>query len=93
MSEGIPLSLTYKIDGPEVLGKIELSTRLCKQHNKKCRAERACDILGQCMLEHPKVKQSQKFTKELRKVNNLKETLSVFESKIGYLIKYKPIKK
>lgn len=61
------LSLKYKIDGPEVLGCIDLNgMRNCPKYKKTCSNERACEIIGQCLLEHPLVKKDKNAKKQLR---------------------------
>lgn len=61
------LSLKVKIDGPEVLGSIDLACmRKCPFHAKYCSNERACEILGQCLLTHKLIKKDKAAKKQLR---------------------------
>lgn len=79
----VRLSLTFKIDGPEVVGKIKLSKFACRKHRKMCVNERACEILGQCMYEHPAVTASKMFKRELNKASGIKEISNVFVRRLS----------
>lgn len=59
-------SLKIKIYGPDILGKVDISKAKCKKQIKVCSNERACEILGQCILDHPLVKANKKATKALK---------------------------
>lgn len=74
------LSLKFKIDGPEVLGSVDLSKvksstkpeiHKCLMRNKVCSNERACEILGQCILQHPLIRKD-------------KEALKILYNKTGF---------
>jgi hypothetical protein len=57
----------------------DIKINLCQQNKKFCSNERVCEILGQCMLEHPAVKSSKQFTRELRKAKDIKAIVRMFE--------------
>lgn len=61
------LSLKVKIEGPEVLGSIDMTgMKNCPKYHKSCSNERACEIIGQCLLEHPLIKKDKSAKKQLR---------------------------
>jgi hypothetical protein len=70
----------------------DIKINLCQQHIKFCSNARACEILGQCMLEHPSVLTNKNFMKELRKARELKAIAGIF---VRYMakVKKKPSKK
>jgi len=79
----VRLSLTFKIEGPEVVGKIQLSKFACRKHRKLCVNESACEILGQCMYEHPAVIASKTFKRELNKAISIDEISNVFARRLA----------
>lgn len=79
----VRLSLTFKIEGPEVVGKIQLSKFACREHRKLCSNERACEILGQCMYDHPAVMASKTFKRELNKAIGISEIANIFGSRLS----------
>lgn len=85
----VRLSLTFKIEGPDVLGKIKLSKFSCRKHRNICISDRACEILGQCMYEHPAVAASKSFRKELNKAHNMHDISNTFVSRLAK-VKRKP---
>jgi len=76
-------SLTFKIKGPEVIGKVPVRQFGCKRHRKHCSNDRACEILGQCMYEHPAVVASKAFKKELNKTKSISEIANIFVSRLA----------
>lgn len=51
----------------------------CQIHRKFCSNERACEILGQCILDHPLVKANKYAAKELRKPGTIDHIVKVIE--------------
>lgn len=51
----------------------------CQIHKKFCSNSRACEILGQCILEHPLVKANKHVTKELRKPRTIDGIINIIE--------------
>lgn len=64
----------------------DIKINLCQQHIKFCSNVKACEILGQCMLQHPAVLVNKNFTKELRKARELKAIAEIF---VRYMAKVK----
>lgn len=61
------LSFKFKIEGPEVLGSIDMTgMKNCPKYHKSCSNERACEIIGQCLLDHPLIKKDKAAKKQLR---------------------------
>ena len=58
----------------------------CQFSKKFCSNKRACEILGQCMLEHPAVLANKTFKRELQKTKDLKAIAAIF---VRYLVKVK----
>jgi hypothetical protein len=58
----------------------------CEQNKKFCSNIQACEILGQCMLEHPAVVANKNFMKELRKARALSRIAGIF---VRYMAKVK----
>lgn len=52
-------------------------TELCKMDYKVCANERACEILGQCILAHPLVKKDKMASKQLRKHNKISTIIKI----------------
>ena len=82
------LSLKTKIEGPEVLGKVDLSkvksnTRpeihKCLIRNKVCSNERACEILGQCILQHPLIRMDGAALKQLYNKTGFNQIVKIAE--------------
>lgn len=57
--------------------KEEPRVNACQIHKKFCSNERACEILGQCILDHPLVKRNKTATKELRKKGDINHVVRV----------------
>jgi hypothetical protein len=74
---------------PEAKTKKRVKINQCQLSKKFCNSERACDVLGQCMMDHQSVKASKKFKKELSKVRGIKQVLLVFEQYMPEKIKVK----
>src|SRR5688572_19868364 len=74
------VDLRFKIDRPAIFGKIDVNGFPCKRHRKNCLSDKACEILGQCMYEHPAVVASKSFRKELNKAKNINEISNIFAS-------------
>lgn len=86
------LSLKAKIEGPEVLGKIDLSgMRNCPFHVKSCSNERACEIIGQCLLTHPLIKKDKEAKRRLRGKVSFNQIVKIAERLMPSL--NKPCKK
>jgi hypothetical protein len=51
----------------------------CQMHKKFCSNARACEILGQCILDHPLVKADKQATKALRKPSDINQIIRVIE--------------
>lgn len=62
---------------PEEKTDKKLKINPCKIHKKFCSNERACEILGQCILDHPLVKKDKMATKELRKKGDMNHILKI----------------
>lgn len=60
------LSLKIKVEGPDILGKINISKVTCRNKNTFCTNEKACEILGQCILDHPLVKANKSASKAFK---------------------------
>lgn len=71
------LSLKISIPGPEVLDSIYLSKAKCTKNNKNCSNDRVCEILGQCILDHPLVKHNKMATKDLRKKCDINHVIRI----------------
>lgn len=75
------LSLKVKIDGPEVLGSVDLAAiRKCPFHVKSCSNECACEILGQCLLTHKLIRRNKTSKRQLMGKVSLSKVLKIFES-------------
>ena len=46
-------------------------------HKKFCSNEKACEIMGQCILDHPLVKANKSATKELRKKGDIQRVVNI----------------
>lgn len=59
--------------------KAENKTRInrCQIHKKFCTNGRACEILGQCILDHPMVKKDKQATKQLRKQMDINSVVKI----------------
>lgn len=55
----------------------EPRVELCQTNIKFCTNQRACEILGQCILDHPLVKADKLATKQLRKPHQLSEIIRI----------------
>lgn len=79
---------TYEVRrGPKKRkNKPNIKINLCQQNKKFCSNIQACEILGQCMLEHPAVLANKNFMKELRKAHALSRIAGIF---IRYMAKVK----
>lgn len=77
------MDLRFDIYGPEVLGRIDVRRFSCKKHTKRCSSDKACEILGQCMYEHPAVVASKAFKKELNKTKSISEIANIFVSRLA----------
>jgi hypothetical protein len=62
---------------PEEKAAQKTRTNACRIHLKWCTNERACEILGQCILEHPLVKRDKMATKELRKKCDINRVVKI----------------
>lgn len=49
----------------------------CQIHKKFCANERACEILGQCILDHPLIKSDELATKELKKRTSFNQVVKI----------------
>jgi len=75
----------------KVVKKIKINR--CQIHKKFCSNERVCEILGQCVLDHPRVKTNKVFTRELKKASNIKTILRIFERHMSDKVKVKKKRK
>lgn len=50
---------------------------LCQKYKEFCTNERVCEILGQCILEHPLVKKDKMALNQFRKKNELSTIIKV----------------
>lgn len=75
----VRLSLKFKINGPEVLGKVDLSKISCQKDRRFCINQRACEILGQCLLKHNSVSGNRKATREFKNTHSIADIVAVFE--------------
>lgn len=82
------ISLKIRLCDPEIIDKIELTTHPCNRTNKHCANVRSCEILGQCMMNHPQVV-GKSFKKELNKARGVQQVLNVFERYMKDIIKVK----
>jgi hypothetical protein len=64
---------------PEKKAKKKAKVNRCQINNKFCINSRACEIFGQCMLEHPSVKANKQFKRQLLKSIDINGILRVFE--------------
>jgi len=80
------MDLRYYIDGPKVIGKVELTQFSCKMHRRTCSCDKACEILGQCMFTHPAVSANKNFSKWLRKATDINAIAEIF---VRYMAKVK----
>lgn len=61
----------------------------CQINKKFCPNQKACEILGQCMLDHPRVKKNKEFRNLLKDGGSLKRIIKIFERYIPDAIKVK----
>jgi len=52
---------------PEAKSKKKVKVNPCQVDKFRCTNARSCEILGQCILDHPLVKQDKMASKQLRK--------------------------
>lgn len=63
---------------PKEKAKKKVKISGCRVHKKFCSSERACEILGQCVLDHELVKSSRSLYFRMKKAKTLPEILDVF---------------
>lgn len=78
---------------PEEKAIKKLRINACRIHLKFCSNETACEILGQCILEHPKVKADKQATKALRKQCDINRVVKVIEGLMPALKRTRKVKK
>lgn len=83
--------------GPKKKPQIKTTTKhACQVDRKYCTNERACEILGQCILDHPLVKQSKCATKALKHkahINQVVFIISKLMPSLQGMAHYRRIKK
>jgi len=62
---------------PEQRTQKKIRINQCQIHKKFCSNERVCEILGQCILDHPLVKNDKDATKMLRKKSDINHILKI----------------
>lgn len=67
------------IKGPKKKKKSKNAPKieLCQKHKEFCTNERACEIFGQCILEHPLVKKDKMALNQFRKPNEFSTIIKV----------------
>lgn len=81
---------------PEEKAKKKAKVNQCQIHKKFCTNERACEILGQCILDHPLVKQSKCATKAFKHkahINQVVFIISKLMPSLQGMVHYRRIKK
>lgn len=83
--------------GPKKKQQIKIITKNACQIDKNCCTnERACEILGQCILDHPLVKQSKCATKAFKHkahINQIVFIISILMPSLQGMSYYRRIKK
>lgn len=64
---------------PEEKVSKKVKVNRCQVHKKFCSNARSCEILGQCILEHPLVKADKQATKDLRKPSTIERVVKIAE--------------
>jgi hypothetical protein len=62
---------------PEEKVKKKAKVNQCQLNKKFCTNSRACEILGQCILDHPLVKKDKQATKQLRKQMDINSVVKI----------------
>lgn len=62
---------------PEEKAEKKIKVNQCQIHKKFCSNDRACEILGQCILDHPLVKADKMATRELRKKGDIQRVVNI----------------
>lgn len=62
---------------PEEKAEKKSRVNRCQIHKKFCTNGRACEILGQCILDHPLVKKDKQATKQLRKQMDINSVVKI----------------
>lgn len=55
----------------------EPKINLCQMHKKFCSNQRACEVLGQCILDHPLVKDNKQALRQLRRPRTLNDVVKI----------------
>lgn len=69
---------------PEEKAEKKLKVNRCQIHKLFCTNGRACEILGQCILDHPVVKKDKQATKQLRKQMDINSVLKILSRLMPY---------
>lgn len=64
---------------PTEKAKKKVKIRQCKIHKKFCTNERACEILGQCIFEHPLIRKDGDALKQLYSKTGFNQIVKIAE--------------
>lgn len=64
---------------PEARAAKGVRINQCQIHKKFCSNEKACEILGQCILDHPLIKKDKEASRELKKKCGFNQVIKIAE--------------
>lgn len=78
---------------PEAKTEKKIKINQCQIHKKFCSNARACEILGQCILDHPLVKKDKLAKRQLRKPKDISAIVKIITRLMPSLDRTKTKKK